>query len=362
MGLYRRKDSSIWWMSFCHGNKQYKRSTGTEDKKTAEKIYNTIKAKIILGRWIPENEQERKDYLFNDLVEKYLPFSLGRHKSEARQYSIKKLNRIFGKFKLDNITIEVVEKFQSALLSEGLQAGGINRQVSLLKAMMAKACDWNMISESHLKEIRKVKPLKGEKTRLRYLSVEECGRLISECPERLRPVVIFALNTGMRRGEILNLRWKDVDMKNKIILLPNISTKTMQKREIPLNETAYRLLASMVRPLNDDEKIFKLQVRIREDFERACKKANIHDFRFHDLRHTFASHLVMSGVDIQTVSKLLGHTTLTMTLRYAHLSHSHLAQGIKVLDKIFAEENNRGTYPDFRTVNQQNLTNYRKIL
>jgi len=337
-------------MSFSYNQRQYKKSTGVTDKKTAEKIYTVLKAKLALQQWIPDETEEKKDYTFHDLVEKYKPYSESRHRSHSRQYSIIKLDRVFGRYRLTDITTEIVEKFQSDLLKEGLQAGGVNRQVSLLKSMFTKAYDWNMIPESHLKEVRKAKPLKGEKTRLRYLAVDECNRLIAECPDWLKTIVVFALNTGMRRGEILSLRWKDIDMKNGFILISNTNTKTGQKREIPMTETVKRLLSGMARPLNEKETVFKTPLRIRESFEKACKKAGIYDFRFHDLRHTFASQLVMSSVDIQTVSKLLGHTTLTMTLRYAHLSHSHLAQGIRTLDKVFNESQNNMIYPNFRTV------------
>ncbi|MFN3740846.1 MAG: tyrosine-type recombinase/integrase [Thermodesulfovibrionales bacterium] len=338
MGLFKRKDTNIWWMSFSYNGKQYRKSTGVTDKETAKKIYNLLISKLTLGQWIPE-EETRTDYTFQDLVEKYLPYSQGRHRSCSRGYSIKKLARRFGSMKLTDITMEVIEGFQSELLKEGLQPGGVNRLVSLLKAMFTKAYDWKMIPEAHLKEVRRVKPLKGEKTRLRYLTVDEYERLLSECPKWLQEIVIFAANTGMRRGEILSLRWKDVDLKNGFILIPDSNTKTGVKREIPMNETVKRLLSSMVRPLNENETVFKPQVRIREVFEKACKRAGIRDFRFHDLRHTFASHLVMSGVDIQTVSKLLGHKSLTMTLRYAHLSPSYLAQGIKALDRALGRPN-----------------------
>lgn len=348
MGLFKRKDSPVWWMSFTYKGRQYKKSTGTRDKRTAEKIYSILQAKLALHQWTPELE-EVQEYTFHDLVERYIPYSLGRHNSESRKYVIRKLDRIFGSYKLLDINAEVIEKFQTQLLKEGLQPGGVNRQVSLLKAMFTKAFDWGMIPESHLKEVRKVKPLKGEKTRLRYLTVEECHRLISCCPPWLQDIVIFALNTGMRRGEILSLRWKDVDLKNRIILIPNTNTKTGTKREIPMNETVFRLLSRMVRPMDSEQKVFNPPARIREPFEKACRKAGIHDFRFHDLRHTFASHLVMSGVDIQTVSKLLGHASLTMTLRYAHLSSAHLAQGIRALDKTL------GLQPDYHNFRHSDL-------
>jgi integrase len=158
---------------------------------------------------------------------------------------------------------------------------------------------------------------------------------VSECAGHLKPIVITALNTGMCRGEILSLKWDNVDMKHGFILLDK--TKNGELREIPINATLRATLEALPRRI-DGGHVFVNPVTggpygdIKTGFNRACKKAGIKDFHFHDCRHTFASHLVMAGVDITTVKELLGHKTLTMTLRYAHLAPSHKVRAVDVLD------------------------------
>jgi integrase len=144
-----------------------------------------------------------------------------------------------------------------------------------------------------------------------------------------------ALHTGMRKGEILSLVWDNVDLKHGFILLDK--TKNGDRREIPINQTLKSVLQGLVRRLDVpyvffDEAKGRPYKDLKRSFSRACKLAGIKDFRFHDLRHTFASQLVMRGVDITTVSRLLGHKSLTMTLRYSHLSPNHMAKAVELLD------------------------------
>jgi len=344
MGLYKRKDSPHWWMSFTANGKLYRQSTGTDNKQLAQKIYETLKAKIVLGKWTPEKTEGQR-YTFKDLVERYRGWARGRLKTYtldnrgSRYYSVNKLERRFGSYLLKDITTQVIETYQSELLAQGLQAGGVNRLISTLKAMMSKACDWNMVTEDQLKQVRKVKPIRGERNRLRYLNKEEISRLIECCDNELRPIVITALSTGMRRGEIQKLGWEDIDFKNHVVLLQDTATKTGEKREIPLSGVLAQTLAGLPRRI-DTPYVFPPEVwkNFRKRFASALKKAGIKDFRFHDLRHTFASQMVMAGVDITTVSKLLGHKSLKMTMRYAHLSPSHLKEAAQKISAFLSPE------------------------
>jgi integrase len=199
-----------------------------------------------------------------------------------------------------------------------------------------------MVEEEALKKVRKVKLLEENNRRLRYLAKEECQKLVNLCGNHLRPIVITALNTGMRRGEILGLKWDNVDLKHGFILLDK--TKNGDRREIPINETLRQTFKSIERRLEVPYVFFNPLTDpivpygdIKNAFNRACRKAGIKDFHFHDLRHTFASHLVMAGIDITTVKELLGHKTLTMTLRYAHLAPSHKVKAVDVLDSTINE-------------------------
>jgi integrase len=192
-----------------------------------------------------------------------------------------------------------------------------------------------MVEEEALKRIRKVKLLPENNRRLRYLSTVECKLLLDSCNDHLKPIVITALNTGMRRGEILSLKWDNVDLKHGFILLDR--TKNGERREIPINETVRNTFEGLIRRLDSpylfyDHATGKPYQDLKRSFKTACRRVGITDFHFHDLRHCFASHLVMAGIDLATVKELLGHKTLTMTLRYSHLAPSHKVNAVNVLD------------------------------
>jgi integrase len=187
------------------------------------------------------------------------------------------------------------------------------------------------------------KLLEENNRRLRFLTREECQALISQCRGVTRDITVTALNSGMRKGEILGLKWDNVDLKHGFILLDK--TKNGDRREIPIKDTLRSVLQGITRRL-DVPYVFCDPVSgspcqdVRASFASACKRAGITDFHFHDLRHTFASHLVMAGIDITTVRELLGHKTLTMTLRYAHLAPSHKVSAVDILDRTLTGEMN----------------------
>lgn len=244
----------------------------------------------------------------------------------------------FKKLRLNQISTKEIELLQSHFIQKEYSIATCNRYIGIIKASFSKACDWNLISEQRLKNIRKVKLLKGENKRLRYLSKEEIDRLLSNCDRHLYPIVFTALHTGMRKSEILNLKWSQVDLKNGIILLDK--TKNFERREIPMSDSLkalFRQLHSQRRLDTDyvfvNQDTGKRYTDLKRSFNTACRKAGIQDFHFHDLRHTFASHLVMSGADLKTVQELLGHKSLTMTLRYSHLSQAHKREALKALEQ-----------------------------
>ena len=367
MGLYRRKDSPIWYMSFCVNNRQYQRSTGTSNKQAAQTIYDAIKYKIAIGKWIPEMqvEEKPKEYTFIELSEKYKAWAEGRQKAFKRwkSYLIAQLVKKFGDLFLNDFSTEVIEQYQSEMLGKGNKPATVNRKIAVLAHMFTKAADWKMFDSA---AIPKVKMLKEDNKRLRYLSKEECQALINACEPHLKPIVITALNTGMRKGEILNLRWDaNIDLRHGFILLDK--TKNGERREIPINDTLRGVLQGITRRLDIsyvfyDNSTGKPYGDVKRAFATACRRAGIKDFHFHDLRHTFASHLVMAGVDLTTVKELLGHKTLTMTLRYAHLAPSHKVEAVKKYDNFLnsktpqKEGENQQKYYNSMTVTKSNLT------
>ncbi|MDU0458529.1 MAG: site-specific integrase [Geobacteraceae bacterium] len=363
-GIYRR--GRVYWITFMglDGKQKYE-STGSDLKADAELLLAQRRLDIDQGKE-PVTRRRDRNYTFSHLAEKYLPFV-----QNQKAYSIKKLYvaalvREFGAVKLNSLTLAMVEGWQSKLLSsprppvkEGgttrppIKPASVNKYIGALKHMLTKAVDWDLISEDVAKRVRKVKIITENNRRLRYLSIEESAALLNACDKHLKPIITFALNTGCRRGEILGLTWDRIDLKHGFILLDD--TKSGKRREIPINANVRAALQGIVRRIdvqyvfvNPETVTERPPVReggkkrpasgryydVKKSFATACRKAGIKDFHFHDLRHTFASQLVMNGVDITTVSKLLGHANLTMTLRYAHLAPDHLQSAVDVLSRL----------------------------
>ena len=324
-------------------------STRTANRKLAEQIYLDRRHEIINGIEPVVRKEPVRDYTFSELADKYLEWCSGRQKSFSRKKVIVKILNNYLKNKLiQDISIEELEIIQSDYIKTKHSINYVNNIIKILKAMFTKAYDWEMIDEDILKRVRKVKQLKGENKRLRYLSEEEAQRLINNCEGYLKAIVITALNTGMRKGEILGLTWDRVDLKNRIILLDK--TKNGERREIPVNDTLFQALSGLTRHIKTDYVFYnmetlKLYYDIKRSWSTALKKSHILDFRFHDLRHTFASRLVMSGIDLTTVKELLGHKSITMTLRYSHLASSHIQNAVKVLDNKDFKKNFTETLP-----------------
>jgi integrase len=166
------------------------------------------------------------------------------------------------------------------------------------------------------------------------------GRLIENCDERIRPLVVVSLNTGFRRGELLGLTWDRVDFERGILTL--LKTKSGKRRDAPMNRTVRETLEKIggreghvFRRRNGEP--FK-DSTVRKPFQKALKKSGIEDFRWHDMRHCFASSLVMAGVDLNVVRELLGQADLKMTLRYSHLSPTAKTRAVNVLDDMMAQK------------------------
>jgi integrase len=206
----------------------------------------------------------------------------------------------------------------------------------MLKSMFNKGLEWKMIAENPAAGI---KALRENGSRTRFLDQEEIQRLLEASSQEFLPVLITALHSGMRRGEIMNLTWPDVNFKNRIITVRE--SKSGKKRMIPMDETHHSSLRALPSRFKKGN-VFMSQRNpdkpwrdFRKPFTKALEKEGIEDVRSHDLRHTFASRLVMSGVDMKTVQELLGHSSLTMTTRYSHLAPDHRMRAVKTLDRAF---------------------------
>lgn len=347
-GIYRR--GRVYWITYMgvDGKQKYE-STGSDLKANAELLLAQRRLDVDAGKE-PETSRRKNNFTFSELAERYRPFVINQKGASIKAVYIRQLVAEFGAIKLNNFSLSLIEGWQARRLhtprpsqKEGgsplppVKPATVNRQLACLKHMFTKALDWEMVNEATLKRVRKTKLFAENNQRLRYLSIEDCQALIAACDSHLKPIVIFAINTGCRRGEILGLTWDRVDLKHGFILLDD--TKSGKRREIPINQTLYKTFHGIIRRLDIPFVFWNPETGdryrdISESFKTACHRTKIEDFHFHDLRHTFASQLIMAGVDITTVSKLLGHTNLTMTLRYSHLAPSHLQSAVEKLSKL----------------------------
>jgi integrase len=279
------------------------------------------------------DEDDSSGKLFDGLCDEYLQFSKAHktaHSYRRDQVSIKNLLESLSGHRVSKISAHEIERYKNARRKK-VSAATVNRELSCIKHMFNKAVQWNYLPENPLQAVAKFKEPPG---RVRYLSEDEIGRLLNCCASSLRPIIVMALNTGMRKGEIMNLLWSDVDLKNRLILVRN--SKNNESRHVPINDTLYSELNKLREGYRSDKPVFtwkngKPIKSIHNAFYRTMERARISNFRFHDLRHTFASYLAMKGVDIRVIQQLLGQKTIAMTMRYSHLSNKTLRTAVDKL-------------------------------
>ncbi|MBF0564028.1 MAG: site-specific integrase [Nitrospirae bacterium] len=337
-GIFKR--GNVYWLRYAGlDGSMIRESANTSKFKEAEALLFERKKLIHEGKQ-PEPVKKIVNYTFKQLADQYLTWAERQRSFRSKRGFILQLVEAFGNIPVRRFNTMMLEQFQTERMAKGNKPATVNRLLATIKHMFTKAVQWEMVEDFAFKKVRQVKLLQENNRRLRYLPQEECQALLNNCDSHLYPIVVTALNTGCRKAEILSLKWENVDLKHGFILLD--TTKNGERREIPINTTLKSVLQSVKRRLDVPYVFFdhagKSYNDVRRSFNTACRKAGIKDFHFHDLRHTFASHLVMAGVDITSVKELLGHKTLTMTLRYAHLAPSHKVRAVDLLDNAINQK------------------------
>ena len=338
MGLYRR--GQVWWICFSYKGKFIRRSTETGDKKLAGRVYHKVLGEIAEGKWFERLAGE--DKTFREMMKKYMiEHSMPKKESSERdRSSLTHLLPFFQNYALTEVSPKLINEYKTARRNDGASPCTINRELALMKHAFTLAInEWEWIKEN---PVKKVSMEKEPTSRDRWLNYDEEEKVLSASPQWLKGIIIFAIETGCRRGEILSLVWKDVDLFKKVVTI--FGKKTGERRAIPLTQKALEILKARqkarmnVMSIKGDF-VFthpagqKVNFHtLRTAFERAIKKANIEDFRFHDLRHTFASRLAQTGTDPYTIQKLMGHKFFATTQRYAHHYSESLKRGISALD------------------------------
>lgn len=349
---YRRKDSPIWWVSIndASGNR-VRRSTGTQDRKEAE----AIEAKWKLEAHQVKHWGKKPTHTFEQLMVSHYNAVAGDLRSPERILAaIRRLKPFFEGKVVEELRRSDIAFYIEKRKADGISNATINRELDVLSAAINHArykWEWeitNPVERMSLKE---------PEGRLRWLSRAEADVLIREAEQEpksphLADFIRLALNTGCRKNELLKLEWERVDLKENRLYLEGQHTKNGKRRLIPLNVEARQALLGRARfraqYCPDSPWVFahrsgeRVQY-MQNGFGAACARAGIKDFRVHDMRHTFASWLVSAAVPLAELRDLLGHSTIEMTERYAHLAPDNHVRAVSVLDRLSRSSHAYGT-------------------
>ena len=337
MGVFKKQGS--WWVDYRVNGRRRREKIGP-NKKLAETVLNKRLVEIAEGKYL--DVKKVPQISFDKMAGEYIDWSRTNKRSWTQDtYSVKRLKEYFGGKRLDEIHPLMIEGYKQKRVGK-VSKRKVDIELACLKHMFTKAVEWGYAAESPARGVKLFRP---NNARMRYLSEDEIGRLLEACDVYFRPVVLVAIHTGMRRSEILGMRWVDMDLVNGIIHVED--SKNNERRDVPMSETVKATLMEMkeraacewvfvhrsdsTKPLRD----------IRAPFQRALKRSGITNFRFHDCRHTAASWMVMKGIDLYRVQRILGHRDSRMTQRYAHLAPSYIKEAARVMDTIGHQEDTK---------------------
>ena len=352
--VYQSKKSGTWYGRVTYVDQKGKR------KNVQRKADNKEHAKEVLKKLVRtlDNGDSRaldgERLTFRDLTDYYTEhyvqeaqYANGRKVSGLRSAVtvagyVKVVQRHFGGQRLRSLTYDDLRAFRAQRLKTSTQQSAhrslttVNREMAYLRRMLNIAERNGWIQKNPFQMGDALIHTADEVKRERIITREEEERLLAECVgarAHLRPIIICALDTGMRQGEILKLRWPEVDLAAGIITVAAFNTKTLREREVSITARLAsefdRLCTS--RQLNHESLVFGLS-DVRQGFKRACKEANLSGLRFHDLRHTHASRLDDLGFSLAKIGGQLGHTVLQTTLRYVNRDKAAIKQVASALD------------------------------
>ncbi|MBN1106584.1 MAG: site-specific integrase [Deltaproteobacteria bacterium] len=296
----------------------------------AKRILATHMQAILENRFLAP---QRPKTTFNEAAQSFLEYSRSRKKSSLRDGQlVAHLSAFFGDRPLESLTLNMVESYvgQRRRQREGIKDATLNREIACLKTIVNRAVLNRQIDRNPIEGVQLFK----ETPRTRTLSPDEYQRLLDNCSVHLKPMVRLAYVTAMRRGEIVGLRWVQVDLSNRVIHLEATSTKTQEKREVPLDDALVAMLRQVPKTLGSPH-VFTYRGKhmrdIKKAFNMACARAGIKDFRFHDLRHCAITNLRKAGVPDNVIMSISGHKTAAMFRRYDSVDRSDRHRALQQL-------------------------------
>ena len=363
MSVNQRSDDGHWYVEFTYkhpnGRKEVVKHNSPVNTKRGAEQYEAQQRREMLERDSRPNEKPDcpsfKEYAESFMIEvarvENKPSEVASKERMLRNH----LLPIFGRKRLDEITRDDIKTYRSRKLKAGLNPKTINNHVTVLCRILGEA-----VESGHISFVPRVRRLKTPPSKFDFLMPEEAHRLVDAAEGQWQVMILLALSTGLRQGELLALQWVDINLKKRFLMVRhNIfrgkvgSPKSNKERIVPLSVPTVEALLTLERSANGyvfvDEKDNPLtDNKCKWPLKRACVQASIRQVGWHVLRHTFASHLVQNGTSIMEVQKYLGHSDVRTTQRYAHLNPEISHSAVDLL-------------PSYRTSIERNVIPFRKV-
>ena len=323
------KRGKTWWISFTTPSGERVRcSAATEDKTQAQEFHDKLKAES----WRVARLGDKPKRTWDEAAYKWLMETQHKKSHHEDVAKINWLQQFFrGKY-LDELTRDVIAKIGELKLQQSSPATA-NRLLALIRAILRRsALDWEWIDKPPV-----IKLYREAKRRVRYLSASQAAMLIQELPQHLADMVTFSLATGLRRSNVTKLEWSQVDMQRNVAWIHGDQAKAGKPIHVTLNATAMAVLTKQIGKHSRSVFCYKgkpiIQVNTKAWY-KALKRAGIEDFRWHDLRHTWASWLTQNGVPLNVIQEMGAWESAEMVRRYAHLAPEQFAQHAGIVDKV----------------------------
>lgn len=329
MSLYKR--GNIWFYDLHHGGKRLQKSTGTTDKVKAQEYHDRLKASL----WEQERLGVKSRYSWQQAAGRWIEETSHKATHKEDIAKLKWLHSLLGELMLDEITLDVIARIKEARLREAGKSTA-NRFLALVRAVLKRAVDeWDWLEKAP-----KVKLFKEPEGRIRFLTPEQVQTLLRELPIHQRDLVLLALLTGQRQANIVKLEWAQVNLVSDkpCFWINAVESKNRKAINVPLNRDALAVLHRQLGKHPARVFTFAGQPIANANtlaWRNALKRADIKDFRWHDLRHTWASWHRMQGTPTHELQQLGGWKTGAMVERYAHQASDHLASAAARLDSVF---------------------------
>jgi integrase len=360
MGIYKKQgkdNKETWYIDYYADGRRVREAIGS--KTAAKGALAARQVDILRGEFRFKKEKKIR---FADFAKEYLEYAKVNKRSWQRDES--SLKRLLPHFKdklLSKVGFQDIEDYKTARLKDGVQPATINRELICLQAIFTIAKKKGKLDGEN--PVKGIKSLEERKLEMKILGKDEAQCLIEASSGYLRFMIILALNTAMRKGEILNLRWKNIDFDECYLYIAQ--TKSNVPRKVPMNSMVKAALSGIKK---EGEFVFlnpKTKTRFRDvpyrSWKNICKKIGRPDLRFHDLRHTAGTWMVTGGIDLVSVKEILGHASIQQTMQYCHPTPENRRRAVDVLASVFELSRGRADQPKNIVINQPHEENSEAI-